>query len=350
MVEHNLAKVGVAGSNPVFRSTIFRPVQRVARRPQTAERVRSRCADHCKTPGEYRMTDGPLHYLFRNRRSVGTTFRRMTRLLAAVASAAAVFALLGLDCAASGGRTTVERAELDVAPGALIEIAAEATEINLTRSSGRTLSVTASLYHRERIYYLVRPMTPAPAERLRVTVDVLPGNEDRAGARLDIAAPDDVSLEIVTTKRKVKMTGVSLKSAAVTTSNAGVYVADSEAALSISTSGAAVDVTGHSGTISVVTTNANVTYAGLLSGDAHSSLQTSNGSIKARIDPRSDVTVRAETGAGVVKGRGLSEPEQSEGVLSGRVGDGGGTLQLTTSVGNIDVVAGIGAVGLLSGP
>ena len=79
-------------------------------------------------------------------------------------------------------------------------------------------------------------------------------------------------------------------------------------------------------------------------------MQTSNGSIKARIDPRSDVTVRAETGAGVVKGRGLSEPEQSEGVLSGRVGDGGGTLQLTTSVGNIDVVAGIGAVGLLSGP
>ena len=54
MVEHHLAKVGVAGSNPVFRSIIFAGVAELA----DAQDLKS-----CGERSPYRFDSGPRHHL-----------------------------------------------------------------------------------------------------------------------------------------------------------------------------------------------------------------------------------------------------------------------------------------------
>ncbi len=246
---------------------------------------------------------------------------------------------LGFECSASGGVTLEESTQVEVARGAVIEIVAENTEINLTRSSGRFVNIDSSLRHPQRLHYLVRPLTPAPTDHLRITLDVLAGNEDRADATLDIEVPGNVVLDIATTNRRVAITGASFVSAEVATSNAAVSSVDAMGDLTISTTGAAVSVTGHTGAIDVNTTNGNVTYAGRIPSDSSSILNTSSGSIAARLDPRSDVTVRAETDAGSATGEGLVDISQEGGALRGKIGSGSGSLRLSTGIGNIDVAA-----------
>jgi DUF4097 and DUF4098 domain-containing protein YvlB len=88
-----------------------------------------------------------------------------------------------------------------------------------------------------------------------------------------------------------------------------------------------------------VATSGNITVEGRFAGDTQ--VTASSGNVTLRFAPESAVQIAATTSSGALRVRDLSLSGQSAAAhsLSGTLGNGGGTLSVQTSSGNVTLAA-----------
>ncbi len=126
----------------------------------------------------------------------------------------------------------------------------------------------------------------------------------------------------------------------VHTSSGSIDLADVSGALQVSSTSGSLHGTNLAALRSAATTSGSINLAGTFRGDTQ--VQSVSGSIDLQLGPESSTQITATTISGSISSGGLSlsNPSQERRFLSGTIGDGAGSLRVSTISGSIALHSG----------
>ncbi|MFT4889669.1 MAG: DUF4097 and DUF4098 domain-containing protein YvlB [Halobacteriales archaeon] len=183
-------------------------------------------------------------------------------------------------------------------------------------------------------------------DRLRLQVEredghlTIDGNEEDFSkpVGIDVAAtiPDDLPVrEVVSVNGEIELSSVTGDALAVSSTNGEIVLESVDAAPEITTTNGDVRTGGLADLRSIETVNGDIDAALVgLTGDA--TIETTNGDVTARLGGI-DARIQARTGNGEVSVAGLDVTVDSSGTkrLEGTIGNGGPTLRIETTNGDV---------------
>jgi len=259
----------------------------------------------------------------------------------------AVFTALAPVCVLAGGETVTETRTVELSEGALVEVIGENAEVRIHPVTSNVLDLVITMNNREFVDYQPEVPYGNPAIHFVISVTTSTGGATRANSVIEIGIPSGVELVVRTTNRPIVVDGVSLSSAALSTSDGKITVTNSSGKFDLNTTNSQVMVNEFDGVMNIATTNAHVWFAGVID-EGTNSISTTNGDIAVRLGNDSNVTVAANTHNGDVSVNGSSD---HDGVLkrgdrttvSYQIDGGNATLNITNGPGaihiNPDVIA-----------
>lgn len=126
--------------------------------------------------------------------------------------------------------------------------------------------------------------------------------------------------------------------ATATTSNGKIIVRNVDGWISATTSNGKIQITGTTGILKAETSNGSI-EAEISNVKDHADITTSNGSIKLWIFPElnADVEMRTSNGKLAIHDLEVAISESSSKYVKGKIGNGGGRIDVGTSNGNVDL-------------
>lgn len=231
--------------------------------------------------------------------------------------------------------TEVRTDTVSVGTVPVIEVDTFNGSITVQRGSSGVVAVEATLRDPDHVDYRVSQSGHA------VTVIA----EDRRaaffgpspGASILLIIPEHAELRLRSSNGAIEVTGI-MGDLELDTSNGALRLTEVTGHVDGETSNGRITVSGLTGTIDARTSNGSISFSGSLAAGTEHELRTSNGSITVEVGPEANLRVDASTSNGDIAAEfPLVVERVSDDVLKGTIGDGSGSLRLSTSNGSITI-------------
>jgi hypothetical protein len=252
----------------------------------------------------------------------------------------AVVAAAAMGCSIAAAETQViEHSFITTGSSALVAaIDNGSIEVVSNNSGGNAIQVTATVRNPDRVDYRVLQdgNTVSVISKSDEGFDFFGGGG--SGVDLLVSVPRETDLEVESSNGAIVVTGITgLISGKA--SNGDVSITDSNGDIEIRTSNGRVALVDVSGQVQAQTSNGSISYSGTLRPGSANELQTSNGSIEVALVDTPGVEIAATTSNGRVSS---SLPmtiggEVKDNELKGTIGEGGSSLDISTSNGSISI-------------
>ena len=249
------------------------------------------------------------------------------------------FATIAPVCVLSGGESMTTTSTITIAPGGLVEVIAEYSEVRVHGVSSDKLDLKATFYNGEFIDFYTQSFTSEPSNHFVISAKIGGSGSKSANSIIDLGIPVGVHLVVRTTNRPISLDSAMLSTASLTTTDGKISVINSSGDYDLSTTNSEVIVQSVDGKVNIATTNAHVWFDGVIEV-GNNSISTTNGDVTVRLQDGSDVMVSGTTHNGDVTINDGSKGVAKDGdtaTLEHRVENGYATLVITNGPGAIHI-------------